>query len=321
MPFDPAAGQGPALASEVSVNNRVLHRSLLVVAASLSVVTVGCGVTSGGASAGSPQQVAAVLGPKAPSAADLSKAAATTSAVTSERFELTVSTKPSDGEDAIEITSSGEIDGENGRAHLSADLSGRLGGESADTTLEAIYDGDTVYLKAPLLSSFTDKPWFAITSDKLGDAVAKLDGSLQSDPGSFLAFLEGAGGPVDDLGTEDVRGVPTRHVGVQLDVKELLDEAAGPKRKKIEQQLSQYGISLDDLAPLPAEAWIDGDGFVRRFSVSFDLAELAKVDDQLQATGVVTQTIELYDFNEPVEVTVPPAGEVSTFDLSKLLGD
>ena len=303
------------------MKNRLLNRSLIVVAASLSVVAVGCGVTTGSGTAGTPQQVAAVLGPKAPSAADLSKAAAATGEVTSERFVLTVATTPADGDPAVEVTSSGAIDGANGRAQLQADLSGTLGGESGNTTLEAVYDGDTVYLKAPLLSSFTDKPWVSISADQLGKAAASFDGSLQSDPDSFLTFLEGAGGTVKTLGTEDVRGVPTRHVSVSIDVKQLLDEAAGPKREKLQEQLDQLGLSLEDLGPLPAEAWIDGDGFVRRFTVSFDLSELSKLDDQLDAKGVITQTIELYDFNEPVEVQVPPASQVATFDVSKLFGN
>lgn len=303
------------------MKNRLLVRTLVVVCASLSVVAVGCGATGGAGGTAAPQQVEAGLVPKAPSAETVAKAAATTEAVTSEKFELTVSTAPSDGDPSVSVTSSGEIDGKAGLAHLTANVSGKVGKHSGDATIETIYAGDSIYLKAPFTKVFSDKPWVKVTSSKLADAMKDFDGSLQSDPGSFLTFLEGAGGPVKTLGTEDVRGVATKHVSVQLDVKKLFAKAAGSKRQKIEQHLSQHGISLADVGPLPAEAWIDQDGFVRRLTVSFDLAQLGKVHKGMKATGVITETIELYDFNKPVDVAIPPAAQVDELDLSKLFGN
>ena len=52
----------------------------------------------------------------------------------------------------------------------------------------------------------------------------------------------------------------------------------------------------------------------------YDLAELSKVDPQAESSGVITQTIELYDFDQPVDIAIPPASEVTDLDLSKLLG-
>jgi hypothetical protein len=231
---------------------------------------------------------------------------------------ITVRTTPADGDPSVSVTSTGEIDGANGRAHLTADVSGTFGGRDEDATVEAVYDGDTVYVKAPFTSFLADTPWVSITSPKLADVAERLGGGLQGDPGSFLALLEGAGGPVTTVGTEDVRGVPTRHVTVAIDPAKVLDEAAPERKEKIEEQLTRHGVELSALAPLPAEAWIDDDGYVRRFSISFDLAELAKVHPGAEATGVVTQTIELYDFDQPVDITVPPASEVTALDLSTL---
>lgn len=298
---------------------RLVRRSLFVVAASLSVLAVGCGATGGGGGAGT-QHVASGVAPQAARAAGVVEAAQATAAVTTEKVAITVATTPAGGDPSVSVSASGEIDGANGRAHLVADVSGTAGGRSEAATVEAVYDGDTVYLKAPFTAFVADTPWVKITSPRLAELADQLGGGLQGDPGSFLALLEGAGGPVTTVGTEDVRGVSTRHVAVELDVATVLDQADPERRAAIEAQLTQRGVDLENLAPLPADAWIDDAGHVRRFRVSFDLAELAKVHPGSEATGVVTQTVELYDFDQPVDIAVPAADQVSELDLAQILG-
>ncbi len=300
------------------MQNRLRRRSLLVVTASLTIVVAGCGAT-GGADGGA-QLVSSGVAPQAQRAAGVVEAAQATGAVSTEKVAITVRSTPADGDPSVSVTSTGEIDGANGRAHLVADVSGTFGGESDGAKIEAVYDGDTAYVKAPFVSElFGGKPWVKITSPKLAQLADQMGGGLQGDPGSFLELLEGAGGPVTTVGTEKVRGVATRHVKVDLDVAKVLDRAAGKRRQKIEDQLAGHGVDLAKLGPLPAEAWIDGDGYVRRFSVAFDLAELSKAHPGTGATGVVTQTIEFYDFGKPVDIAIPPSDQVSTLDLAKIL--
>ncbi|MCU1370703.1 MAG: hypothetical protein JWO77_1897 [Ilumatobacteraceae bacterium] len=298
------------------MQNRLIRRSLFAVSASLSVVAVGCGATGG---APASQHVSSAVAPGAQQAAGIVEAAQATGAITSEKVAITVRTVPADGDPSVSVTSTGEIDGAAGRSHLTADVSGTFGGRSGDATVEAVFDGGSVFLKAPFTSFLADTPWVEVSSPALAEVAERLGGGLQGDPGEFVELLEGAGGPVTTVGTEEVRGVATRHVAVDIDVTKVLDQADPGRRAALEAQLTQRGVSLDDLAPLPAEAWIDDDGFVRRFTISFDLAELAKVHPGAEAEGVVTETIELYDFNEPVDIAVPPASEVTTLDLAKLL--
>jgi hypothetical protein len=298
------------------MTNRLARRSLIVLAASLTIVAAGCGAT-GGADEGA-QLVASGVAPQAQQAAGIVEAAQTTGAVSTEKVAITVRTTPADGDPSVSVTATGAVDGANGRAHLKADVSGTFGGGSDAATIEAVYDGDSAYVKAPFTEFLGDTPWVKIASPKLAQVADQLGGGLQGDPGSFLELLEGAGGPVTTVGTEDVRGVSTRHVKVDLDVRKVLDQAAGERSQQIEDQLTQRGIDLAKLAPIPAEAWIDDAGYVRRFSVSFDLAELGKVQPGTDATGVVTETIELYDFDEPVDITIPPADQVTTLDLAKM---
>ncbi|MGN6696020.1 MAG: hypothetical protein ACTHN0_17715 [Aquihabitans sp.] len=301
--------------------NHLVRRTLAAVLASLGVVAIaGCGATGGQGGDGA-RVVASGVAPKAQQASYLADAAQTTGAVDTEKVAITVRTTPAGGDPSVTVTANGEIDGKNGRAHLTADVGGTFGGRSEQATVEAVYDGDTAYVKAPFVSRFLgDTPWVSIASPELDQLGDQLGGGLQGDPGSFLSLLEGAGGPVATVGTEEVRGVATRHVTVDLDVQKVLDQATGERRQEIEDQLGQHGVDLTKLAPIPAEAWIDDDGYVRRFSVSFDLAEIGKVYPGSDATGVVTQTIELYDFDQPVDIAVPPADQVTTLDLSTLLG-
>lgn len=306
----------------VLMPNHLVRRSLVAGLASLSVAAIaGCGATGGAGGDRSAQVVASGVAPKAQDAAYLARAAETTGAVETLKLAITVSTTPADGDPSVSVTSTGEIDGAAGRAHLPADVAGTVSGRSDEASIEAVYDGDTVYVKAPFTQLLGDTPWVQVTTPKLAQLADRLGGDLQGDPGSFLELLEGAGGPVTTVGTEALRGVPTRHVAVGLDVEKVLAQAPADRRKALEDQLAERGIDLAKVGPIPAEAWIDDDGYVRKFSVSFDLAEVGKAKPGTDLTGVITQTVELYDFDQPVDIAIPPADQVTTLDLEKLLGD
>ena len=60
-------------------------------------------------------------------------------------------------------------------------------------------------------------------------------------------------------------------------------------------------------APLETDIWIDDDGLVRRQTM---VIEVMGQD--------VTQTMEYFDYGEPVEVDIPAADE--SVDISDLLG-
>ena len=302
------------------------RRSLFVVAASLSVGAAGCGVSGGGTS----QQLSAGLAPQVQSAGAVTEAAEATAAVSSEKVSITVSTESTSGGPSLSITSNGEVDAANQRAHLTADLAGSKDARGGLTEIETVYDGDTIYLKSPFTSLLGDKPWVKLTSPKLADAVGSLAGSVQPDPGALLSFLEGAGGSVEEIGAEEVRGVPTTHVSVQIDPAKVADQVPADRRKQLDEQLDGLGVALSDLPTVPADVWLDADGYVRRLSVVFDLSKLSTLHPGGSSSegkgdavaGTVTATVELYDFNEPVRITVPAPTEVSEIDPSKLgLGD
>ena len=68
---------------------------------------------------------------------------------------------------------------------------------------------------------------------------------------------------------------------------------------------------------MPVEVWIGSDGLVRRVSMSFDLSSTGMAG----AKGAMAMTMDFSELGQPVQITVPPADQVSTLDLgAKLKG-
>jgi hypothetical protein len=155
---------------------------------------------------------------------------------------------------------------------------------------QRIVDG-TAYLKLPgaLLRSAGAGPktqWVARNAQAEAATDLSALAQAQSDPARQLARLAKAGGKVEGIGKESVRGVLTTHFRGTADAN---------------------GESV------PVEAWIDANGLVRRMIVTFPLARMIKgsaiADD---ATLRVQQ--DLYDFGSADAVTAPPTGRVTPAD-------
>lgn len=333
--------------------NRPISRAALVAAGlALTVVLASCGVSASTDAAGvstgpgtGADGVAATPG----SGAYLSQAAAKTADETSFKMSTEIAITGVSGMGTTTLTSEGEFDTKAKRGRVTQDLSsilGQLGStgmhlpEGAGTT-ETIVDGDVIYLKSSLLSSLGSltggddkdpaKPWIKIDASKLaadhGSSSAAPGGGLSSggstDPTALLDFLTASGDGLKELGNETVRGVATRHVGTNIDLTKALADASKEEREALEQQLGGLGASGEllgnSLKRLPVEAWIDADGHVRRFSITFDFSTVAKDVPEL-GKAKVTSTVELYDFGKPVDIEIPDPSQVSTFDLDSLLG-
>ncbi|MCU1358296.1 MAG: hypothetical protein JWM89_3714 [Acidimicrobiales bacterium] len=300
----------------------------LVVAISVALAAAGCGVQQGRetSSVDAPARVEAGSFEGAGGAAFLSRAATSTSKVRTERVDMTVTS--SGGPIAVSTHATGEFDNERRRGHLTMDLGDTFGGfaggadhgqGAGNATIETVLDGTTVYLRSPLLRGLTGAgtPWIKVEAK--GQELPSELGVSQADPGAFLTFLEGAGGTLTTVGREKLRSIDTTHVKTTLDYEKLLAQAPAAKRELLERQLRSLGLASADLPDLPAEAWVDDDGYVRKFQLSMPAGAVArtpKLDDLS-----VTVTIELYDFDEPVDISIPPASQVSTIDPKHLGGN
>lgn len=258
----------------------------------LALALVGCG--SGGGTAESA----------------FAEAAAATRSVDTMRYTMT-GTVSTAGQSAT-YKGEGAADNSAGRATLSMTLPNPAGGEQIG--MRAVMDGTKMYMQAPFLQELFapgSKPWIEFDLQELGDEAGIDLGALfelgrQSDPLQLLTLLRAAGS-VEEVGTEQVRGVETTRFGSDLDFSryaEILEEDNPRAAKAIRALVDESGGELI----VPMEVWIDGDDLVRRQSYEQSLPD-----------GSSTKTtMEFYDFGADVDVELPPANEVTSLtDLLK----
>jgi hypothetical protein len=125
---------------------------------------------------------------------------------------------------------------------------------------------------------------------------------------------------LEEQGSEEVRGVETTHYAGEIDMGAVFEQAREQFEDIDEDALGEFGTVVDSEAaieefedqfgeePVPVEVWIDDDGLTRRMQMSFEIEG-----------ETVTQTIEMFDFGEPVDIEVPD--EADSVDMFELLGE
>lgn len=243
----------------------------------------------------------------------------------------------------------GTVESSEGAGAGGTDLEGafdpeqRLGSATVDASqfgipglgeVDAIYDfndGFVIYMH--LAELFEGAPaelagveWVRMDLDELArQAGLDLDfgalvNSASNDPTSGMQQLRGAT-KVDEVGTEEVRGVETTHYEVTVDLDKAAAEAPDDQREALQALADLYTEKT-----LSAEVWIDGDDRVRRMHTSQDLSKL-DLPDNIDASmspfqGVLTTQFEYFGFGDDVEVELPGPDEVIDFaDLMKLAGE
>jgi len=106
-----------------------------------------------------------------------------------------------------------------------------------------------------------------------------------------------------------------------VDLTKLIKKASPKQAKALTKALSILGGS-SILTHMPIDAWVDHDGYVRKLTETMDMGAAFR-DMNAKAKSKVTipaeeldlkvvVTIEMYDFNEPVTITIPPASQVGS---------
>ncbi len=284
-----------------------------VLVAVLGLVASGCGGS----------QVAV------PELASFATVARSSASSDSAQFELTFEATVPGVDKRLSFTAGGGYDTPARRSRIAVDLTsladlmtqvgpmlgGSVTGDLADTDpgdwkLDAIVDGDVVYLRfPPLAKELPDgKTWVKGNAKELAQSgTSGLDqaGSLSGlDARDVFGFLEGVSGSIESVGSEDVRGVTTSHYRATLDPAKLATLVPADKRESlggIDEAARQAG--LDDL---PIDVWVDADGRLRKLAIELD-ATLPGSDESLQASLVV----EVYDYGAPLDLELPPADQVA----------
>jgi hypothetical protein len=236
----------------------------------------------------------------------------------SARFEMTVAFEAPDG--AFEIVTSGAYRGD--QLAMEMDL-GALAGfadpgdqpipEGFDEPMEIVLDGTTAYLRIPMLQGLTGTSgWLSATPEELDAAGGSLGiAGTSGDPSQLLDTLRGVAGEVEEVGAEEVRGVATTRYHATVDLADAIEQAPEAQREELQAMLDELG---SDVATIPVDVWVDGDGLARRLVMDFgDLAAQAMGVD-----GSATVTLELFDYGEDVTIEIPDPSEVTP--IGGLLG-
>ena len=293
-----------------SMTVRRPHALLLALLALLAVGAAGCASAS----------------EAVPELTSLASVAQQSSTADSARFALTAELTVPGTDEPLRFSAEGGFDTPAKRAQMTIDLSSlaelfkSLGssfggtvtgdlGSSDDWKLEVIQDGDTAYVRFPLLAKElpAGKTWIKGDAKDLSSAdagqLSQFGSFAGTDPRDVFAFLKAVSGAIEAVGSDEIRGVETSHYRATVDTAKLAQLVPAAQRQSLgglDKSAAQAGLS-----ELPLDIWIDADQRVRKLSIDID-AKQPGTDESVQAALVV----ELYDYGSPLDLQLPPADQV-----------
>lgn len=241
-----------------------------------------------------------------------------------------------------------------------ADMEASVGGgpgsdelEGKDLTMDMVGDAEVAYIRAPMFAELGDveaaeDEGFSVTDDpeafaqlaELGDRWGRIDvaeieglapgdvagaftGGETSDPTEMLDAL-GEGTDAEDLGTDEIDGVEVEGTGFRLSFSDLVGDQAmsgsGPGAMD-EEDVAGFADAL--LGDIPVEAWVDGDGYVRRITYDFDMTPMFEAfggpdeggDDEMPDEFTMGVSLDFTDYGDPgIEIEFPD--DADTVDVT-----
>ncbi len=235
----------------------------------------------------------------------------------------------------VDVKATGAFDIPAHKARLKVDLgslfSGLFGRPGSDTIppgsgeVELILVGGTAYLNAGTFQSLyggsADKPWIKTDAGGANGAIGSYG---SSDPSQFLTFLRSVSGDIKKVGEEEVRGTATQHLHTTIDLPKLVDRVPRKDRAKARNALAGLGKrAAATLKSVPADVWVDKDNLVRRFSMTYAVPASSSTTGSTtgatppdSAKVTTALTIEFFDFGKSVDISPPPADQVSAKRLN-----
>ena len=248
---------------------------------------------------------------------------------------------------AITVATTGAVDGDNQSSSTDMgatfeDVPGDPVGELFDTddlVVETMVVDGTMYMRAPFFAAALDAmlgeglgpsdlgpfgplgelgdDWGSIDLDALPGPITTGDvtGSGGLDPTGGLDLLAGTADQ-RSLGSDEIRGVPVEGVAATVTMEDLM-VASGGDADDLDEELPPGmidgpGGSVDRMLALeiPVEAWVDGDGLVRRFVMDLDLGDIADLGpgapEDMPASVRMRMTTDFFDFgDESITIEAP----------------
>lgn len=236
------------------------------------------------------------------------------------RIEGTIAIQLPDGESA-EMPMSMSVDPETGDSSMSMDMAAmaQASGETEDMpsemaemmgSMEVRQIGDTVYLSFPFFTTFlgADTEWVSMPAeDDMADDMTS--GPTPDNPGHFLESFSETEGTVEEIGSEEIRGIGTTHYRLTVE-EDWQDELSEEELSELEEQ-----GPLPD-SSFPIDLWVGDDGLVHRMAMDFQSEDFPGTeDDEIEG---MSMTFDFFDFGESVAIEAPPADQVT--DISDLSG-
>ena len=252
----------------------------------MGIVLGGCG--AGGASSGTP------------AVALVTRAAYVTSQ--GPGFRMAMSLKGEVGGEAFSLSASGAFDEQGRRGAMSEAVSGK--------TVEVLMDLPYFYLQAggKLIKG---KPWARFDLEGYTQALGVSDSmNTSGSPSEWLDFLKAAG-QASTVGGEALRGVPTTHYHVLVDLARYPGVAPARLRAAAQQEAALLK-RISGQGSLPIDVWIDARNRVRRFESQIPFCFQGERTTE-------SESIEVYDYGTQSIPAPPPLSEVSdlTGELEK----
>ena len=231
---------------------------------------------------------------------------------------------------------------------------------ASDLTMTMVTDGETLYVQAPLFRAMAEQAYAeGATPDDLGPIAAIADlgeGEWGSVDLSGLSMAEvaqttgaqgvnadvfldmaAAGSDVEDLGTQQIRGVETRGLGAVSTYEDMLT-AQGVTVDEFRDQFSEVvppggggpsDAEVQDVfdalleIDVPLEVWVDAEDDVRRVSFSLDMTDMfAGLEELAPEMGSIEMSIDMsmdmFDYGEPIEIEIPTAATDVTDEFVEL---
>jgi len=279
-----------------------------ILLAALALVAAGCGSGSvGKGSSMTPLE-------------RVSQATSKTTKATSAKVHMTV-TETIGPVGPLEIGVDGVVDNAKHSGDMTIDMSsiaqiaGSAAGNADAWKGEVVVDGSDLshvveYMRLPVFSTLlpSAKPWLKVDLNELGklkgvDFGQLLQSAGTQDPSQALQALQAIAN-VKEVGKAQVDGVDTTEYSGTVDPQKVA--ALLPKSAGLGQVFKQLGTT-----PIPVSAWIDADGYIRKFEESFSVTatNAGRMDMKLAAS--------FSDFGTPVSITIPPADQ--TTDIVQLI--
>jgi len=186
--------------------------------------------------------------------------------------------------------------------------------------LRTLVQGPQVRIQLPSIPGIAlpgGARWLGVDAGKvaetLGSDARVLTTAFRMDPASQLEALAKSGA-VKEIGTAELGGEEVRRYAGEISQEESLAAVPEADRAAVRRALEDLTAGSPAARDLevPFEAWVDGDGMIRREQLSLD----TPAKDGM-AAGKIVARVEYSDFGRALDLRLPPASD--TYDATSML--